>query len=68
MAKFKVIRDDEHIYTEGQIITDSQIIADYLNAAAQTEDADLIGWIQTLHPTDAAYEISDIWDIVIEEI
>lgn len=75
MKKYKVIADIENVYQPNTIITSDTLINYFLVCCNQTEDADLIGWIDTLKETNTDNSISqaitfitDEWDIKLEEI
>ena len=75
MKTYKIIADSENVYLPNTIITSDTLINDYLVCCNQTEDADLIGWIDTLKETNTDNSISqaitfitDEWGIKLEEI
>lgn len=72
MKQYKIINEPDFIYHEGQIITDEQLINDYINAANKTEDADLIGWMNTSLQTGNTRRqiefISEIWELTLLQL
>ena len=52
MKTYKVIADSENVYLPNTLITSDTLINDYLVCCNQKEDADLIGWLQTLIKND----------------
>ena len=75
MKTYKIIADSENVYLPNTIITSDTIINDFLVCCNQTEDADLIGWLNNLKQTNteesitiAITFIADTWNIQLEEI
>lgn len=50
-------------YERGSLITDEQLIKDYLATLSDTEDADHIGYIQTTNKDEAVAYIADAWEM-----
>jgi len=66
---YKVKYDSGDIYTN-KIVTSNQLINDFLEVSNEFEDADLIGWLQTLIKNDRQDEgvdfICNAWDLILE--
>ena len=75
MKTYKIIADNGNVYPKNTIITANTLIEEYLECCNTIEDADLIGWLNTLKETNtdnsitmAINFITEMWGINLEEI
>lgn len=72
MKQYKIINEPDFIYHTGQIISDEQLIKDYINAAYEIEDADVIGWMNTSLQTGNTHKqiefISEVWELILLQL
>lgn len=68
MAKYKIIYDREDIYHKGEIYDGKELISQFVETCNEIEDADFIGYIQTIDEDEAISQICDLWDMQMEKI
>lgn len=75
MKLYKVISDSSRWYQPNTIITSDKLIDDFLKMCYKTEDAEFLGWLNTLKEYDTDDSVSqaievicDAWDMQLDDL
>lgn len=75
MKLYKVISDSGNVYQPNTIITSDKLIDDFLKMCYNTEDAEFLGWLNTLKEYDTDDSVSqaievicDAWDMQLDDL
>ena len=75
MRLYKVVSDSSRVYQPNTIITSDKLIDDFLNKCYNTEDAEFLGWLNTLKEYDTNESVSqaievicDAWDMQLDDL
>ena len=75
MRLYKVVSDSSRGYQPNTIITSDKLIDDFLNKCYNTEDAEFLGWLNTLKEYDTNDSVSqaievicDAWDMQLDDL
>lgn len=75
MRLYKVVSDSSRVYQPNTIISSDKLIDDFLNKCYNTEDAEFLGWLNTLKEYDTDDSVSqaievicDAWDMQLDDL